>query len=161
MSRKELPRPGLMKTLLTGRITNQHAAAALHVSVRQVQRLKRRFEAAGAGALRHGSRGRPSPRRLPDPVREQIQALMQTVYEGFNDSHLTEKLRELHSLSVSRESVRRLRRALGRPPDPPTPRPGSSPTPSSTRWARSCRSTAAPSTGWRGGAGHDPAGRHR
>jgi hypothetical protein len=29
MSRKELPRPGLMKTLLTGRITNQQAAAAL------------------------------------------------------------------------------------------------------------------------------------
>jgi transposase len=116
MSRKELPRPGLMKTLLTGRITNQQAAAALHVSVRQVQRLKRRFEAAGAGALRHGSRDRPSPRRLTDPVREQIQALMQTVYEGFNDSHLTEKLRELHRLAVSRESVRRLRRALGRPP---------------------------------------------
>ena len=41
MSRKELPRPGIMKTLLTGRITNQQAAAALHMGVRQVQRLKR------------------------------------------------------------------------------------------------------------------------
>ncbi|MGI8423214.1 MAG: ISNCY family transposase [Chloroflexota bacterium] len=116
MSRKELPRPGIMKTLLAGRITNEQAGAALHVSVRQVQRLKRRFEASGAPALRHASRDRPSPRRLTDPVRAQIETLMQTVYEGFNDSHLTEKLCELHRLVVSRESVRRLRRALGRPP---------------------------------------------
>jgi len=36
---------------------------------------------------------------------------MTTVYVGFNDRHLTEKLREQHGLRVSRESVRRLRRA--------------------------------------------------
>ena len=48
----------------------------------------------GALALRHGSRGRPSPRRLADAVREQIAHLMKTVYVGFNDTHLTEKLRE-------------------------------------------------------------------
>ena len=59
---KELPRPGLIKTLLTGRITNQQAAAALHESVRQVQRLKRRFEAAGAAT--HGAPRRPPARPL-------------------------------------------------------------------------------------------------
>src|SRR2546427_9534672 len=48
----------------------------------------------GALALRHGSRGRPSPRRLADAVREQIAHLMKTLYVGFNDTHLTEKLRE-------------------------------------------------------------------
>src|SRR5439155_891878 len=32
-----------------------------------------------------------------------------------NDTHLTEKLRELHHLILSRESVRRLRRTLGQP----------------------------------------------
>jgi hypothetical protein len=40
---------------------------------------------------------------------------MTTIYVGFNDVHLTEKLTEEHGLAVSRESVRRLRRALGHP----------------------------------------------
>jgi hypothetical protein len=45
----------------------------------------------------------------------QVQALLQDRYAGFNDTHLTEKLREVHALPISRESVRRLRRALGWP----------------------------------------------
>ncbi|PYN13038.1 MAG: hypothetical protein DME05_19970 [Candidatus Rokuibacteriota bacterium] len=94
LSRKELHRPGLLKAVGAGRITNGQAAAALRLSVRQVQRLKGRFQAEGALALRHGSRGRPSPRRLADAVREQIAHLMKTLYVGFNDTHLTEKLRE-------------------------------------------------------------------
>jgi transposase len=115
MSRKELVRPGLIKAAIGGRITNRQAAAALGLGIRQVQRLKRRFEAGGAPALRHRSRGQPSPRRLPAALRAEIVTLMTTRYAGFNDVHLTEKLREGHGLPVCRESVRRLRLALGRP----------------------------------------------
>jgi hypothetical protein len=115
MSRKELPRAGLVKAALAGRITNRQGAAALHLTVRQFQRLKRRFETGGAPALRHQSRGQPSPRRLPPGVRGQVVRLMTTTYAGFNDVHLTEKLREVHGLAVCRESVRRCRLALGRP----------------------------------------------
>src|SRR2546426_4163554 len=65
LSRKELHRPGLLKTLCGGRLTNAQVAAALRITVRQVRRLKRRFEAGGPGALVHGNRDRPSPRRVP------------------------------------------------------------------------------------------------
>src|SRR5438309_10251294 len=115
LSRKELHRPGLLTAVSAGRITNGQAATALRLSVRQVQRLKGRFQAGGVLALRHGGRGRPSPRRLAEAVREQIAHLMKTVYVGFNDTHLTEKLREQHHLPVCRESVRRLRCQLGLP----------------------------------------------
>src|SRR2546425_1193898 len=64
LSRKELHRPGLLKALCGGRLTNAQVAAALRITVRQVRRLKRRFEAGGPGALVHGHRDRPSPRRL-------------------------------------------------------------------------------------------------
>jgi hypothetical protein len=37
---------------------------------------------------------------------------MQTTYDDFNDCHLTEKLREVEGILVSRETVRRLRLAL-------------------------------------------------
>jgi transposase len=124
MSRKELPRAGLIKAALAGRITNRQAAAALHLTVRQVQRLKRRFESGGAPALRHRSRGQRSPRRLPAKLGASIAELMTTTYVGFNDVHLTEKLCEVHGLEVCRESVRRIRLALGRPAKRPRRAPG-------------------------------------
>lgn len=116
LSRKELHRPGLLKAACAGRITNRQVADALGVSRRQVRRLRRRFEAGGAAALVHRNRGRPSPRRLAPALRETVMDLMTTVYVGFNDTHLTEKLQELHGLAIGRESVRRLRRQLGQAP---------------------------------------------
>jgi transposase len=115
MSRKEMPRPGLIAAALAGRITNREGATALHLTIRQFQRLKRRFREGGPPAVRHAGRGQPSRRRLPVERAMQIQALLIDRYAGFNDTHVTEKLRELHGFAVSRESVRRLRRALGLP----------------------------------------------
>lgn len=115
MSRKELPRAGLVAAAVAGRISNREGAAALRVTPRQFQRLKQRFRAGGAAALRHAGRGQPSPRRLAAGVCQQVQALLRARYAGFNDTHVTEKLREHHGLAISRESVRRLRRALGLP----------------------------------------------
>lgn len=115
MSRKEAPRAGLLKAALAGQVSNQQVATALHLSVRQVQRLKPRFRAEGIRGLVHRTRGQPSPRRLPADVRQPVAGLLQTTYQGFNDCHASEKLREVERLSLSRESVRRIRRALGLP----------------------------------------------
>ena len=123
MSRKELPRAGLVNAALAGRITNREGATALHLTVRQFQRLKRRYETGGAPALRHCSRGHASPRRLPATLCAQIAELLMTTYTGFNDVHLTEKLREIHGLEVCRESVRRIRLELGRPAKHPRQAP--------------------------------------
>lgn len=114
MSGKEAPRPGLVRSVSAGLITNRQAAEALGLTLRHVQRLKARFRADGVGGLVHRGRGQPSPRRLADPVRAQITHLMTTVYERMNDVHLTEKLREVHGLPVSRSTVRRLRLRLDR-----------------------------------------------
>ena len=119
MSRKELLRAGLVKAALAGRITNRQGAKSLRLSVRQFQRLKRRLETGGDAALRHQSRGQPSSHRLPAALRTKVTTLMTTVYAGFNDVHLTEKLREVEQLPLSRESVRRLRLATGRPAQRP------------------------------------------
>ncbi len=100
MSRKEVPRAGLLKAALAGRITNAQGARAL--SVRQFRRLKKRFREGGARGLLHALRGRPGNQHLAPPARAQIATLMTTTYAGFNDVHLTEKLREVHELVVSR-----------------------------------------------------------
>jgi len=113
MSRKEVPRAGLLSAALAGKITNAQGAVALQVSVRQFQRLKRRYVADGAAGLVHRLRGRPSSRRLAPALRARAAALLQEPYAGLNDCHATEKLQEVEGLPLSRSSVRRLRRALG------------------------------------------------
>jgi len=115
MSRKELPRPGLVAAAVAGQITNRQGATALRMTARQFQRLKQRFRLGGAAALRHEGRGQASHRRLVPTVAAQVQTLLRDRYAGFNDTHATEKLREVHQLRISRESVRRLRHALGLP----------------------------------------------
>ena len=115
MSRKEVPRAGLVKAALAGQITNAQGAVALGLSVRQFQRLKRRFQRAGPRGLLHAGRGRRSSRALPPQLRARVAKLLQTVYRDVNDCHVTEKLREVEGLPVGRESVRQIRRALGLP----------------------------------------------
>src|SRR5262245_3918420 len=115
MSRKEAPRAGLLKAAEAGRISNAQGAEALGLSVRQFQRLKGRYRADGAAGLVHRLRGRPAARRLPADLRHAVARLLQSTYAGVNDCHVTEKLREVEGLRVSRASVRRLRRALGLP----------------------------------------------
>ena len=119
MSRKEVHRPGLLKALVAGQLTNRQVARALRLSVRHVQRLKRRWQAGGAAGLVHRARARPSRRRLAPALRHRVAELMRTRYVDLNDSHLTEKLREVEGLTLCRESVRRIRRALGLPAKQP------------------------------------------
>src|SRR3970040_1553054 len=114
MSRKEVPRAGLLKAALAGRISNAQGALALHLSLRQFQRVKVRFPTEGAGGLLHRLRGRPSPRRLAPELRAQAIALLQSPYGGLNDCHATEKLLEVEGLLLSRSSVRRRRPPRGR-----------------------------------------------
>ena len=115
MSRKEVPRPGLVKLALAGQITNQAGAARSKLTIRQFQRVKARYRAEGLRGLLHRRRGQPFPRALPSALRARVAALLQSVYRDVNDCHATEKLREVEGLAVSRAAVRRIRQALGLP----------------------------------------------
>ena len=115
MRRKEVPRAGLLKAALAGKIINAEGARAMHVSLRQFYRVKVRFAAEGVDGLLHRLRGRPSPRRLAAELGARAAELLQGPYAGLNDCHLTEKLREVEGLPLSRSAVRRLRRSLGLP----------------------------------------------
>ena len=115
MSHKEVARPGLMQAAEKGKITNAEGARALGISVRQFRRLRAAYRDRGVKGLMHGNRGRPSARRLSDEEREQVVQLINGKYAGFNDCHLTEKLRAVEKLALSRELVRRLRKEAGLP----------------------------------------------
>src|SRR5258708_27175551 len=113
LSQRELQRVTVMNACMKGGMALPRADGLLCLSVRQVKRLKKRMREEGEAALAHANRGRPSPRRLPDAVRQRIVQLSRGTYAGFNDHHLCEKLVEREGFSLSRETLRRLLRKNG------------------------------------------------
>src|SRR6266478_5739729 len=113
LSQKELQRVAVISRCVKGELACARAAGLLCLSVRQIKRLKKRIREDGEAALAHANRGRPSPRRLPQTVRERIVQLARGTYAGFNDHHLCEKLVEHEGFSLSRETLRRLLRQHG------------------------------------------------
>jgi transposase len=113
MSQKERQRYHLLKMVVESTITLQQATSVMGVSYRHAKRLKRKLAAEGARGLVHGNRGRPSPRALSDELHKRIIELSETTYTSFNDTHFTEKLNEVEGITVSRDTVRRLRRLNG------------------------------------------------
>lgn len=111
MSQKEFQRVKVIENAAGGRLSVGEASRLLQLSERQVQRLKRRYRPDSIGWVQHGNRGRPMPWALPLPQKQLILTLARGKYQGFNDSHLTEKLRSEEDLTVSRETVRRILRA--------------------------------------------------
>jgi transposase len=111
MSQKEFQRVKVIENAAGGRLSVREASRLLQLSERQVQRLKRRYRPDSVGWVQHGNRGRSMPWALPLPQKRLILTLARGKYQGFNDSHLAEKLRADENLAVSRETVRRLLRA--------------------------------------------------
>ena len=73
-----------------------------------MQRLKRPDSTAW---VHHGNRGRPMPWAVSLPQKQWILTLARGKCQGFNDSHLAEKLRDQENLPLRRETVRRILRA--------------------------------------------------
>jgi transposase len=111
MSQKEFQRVKVIENAVGGRLSVREASRLLQLSERQVQRLKRRYQPDSVGWVQHGNRGRSMPWAVSIPQQQLILSLARGKYQGFNDSHFTEKLRAEEHLSVSRETVRRLLRA--------------------------------------------------
>lgn len=111
MSQKEFQRVKVIENAAGGRLSVREASRLLQLSERQVQRLKRRYRPDSVGWVQHGNRGRCMPWAFPVPQKQLILSLARGKYQGFNDSHLAEKLRAEESLAVSRETVRRILRA--------------------------------------------------
>lgn len=112
MGVRDARRLGAVEAAVRGEKSNRQAAEQARVSLSQFKRLRRRYQLHGAAGLIHGNRGRPSPRRLEEPVRERIVALLQHPSTRLNDCHVRDLLLE-EGTRVSAESVRQIRRTLG------------------------------------------------
>lgn len=113
LTMRDEKRLDIIQRVLRSELTVAEAASVLGVSERQCYRIKARVGKDGVKAVVHGNRGRPSKRKVKDRTIKRVLALARGKYLGFNDHHLSEKLKEQESIDLSREKVRRVLRAAG------------------------------------------------
>ena len=68
----------------------------------------KRYEAGGPAGLVSARRGRPSNNRLDEGLASRALALIQQRYSDFGPTLACEKLREVHGVSLSKETIRKL-----------------------------------------------------
>jgi len=108
MTKKGLHRLRAVEAVVDGRLRQGEAAQQLGLTARQVKRLVASYRRDGAAGLVSRRVGRPSNRRLKETLREEIRALLLERYPDFGPTLACEKLREVHDLAVSIETVRGL-----------------------------------------------------
>jgi transposase len=108
MSKRELNRLEVMQRLKDKRLTQKEAARLLGLSTRQVKRLWRAYREKGPPGLVSARRGKPSNNRLEADLVQEVLGLIKAKYDDFGPTLAHEKLTEVHQLSISRESVRRI-----------------------------------------------------
>jgi len=113
LTMRENRRLQVIQEVMVGRMGVKEASEEIGVSERQVYRMLGRVRAEGAFGIAHGNRGRPSPFRIPEEVRERVIRLYKGPYWGFNGRHFADELKETEDLEIGRESVRKILRGAG------------------------------------------------
>lgn len=113
LTMRDEKRLDVIQRVLRSELTVEQAALVMGVSERQYYRIKARVAEVGAKGVVHGNRGRPCKRKTEEKTVRRVVELARGKYHGFNDHHLTEKLKEQEKIKLCREKVRQLLRAHG------------------------------------------------
>ena len=106
MSDGELTRLEVLRDLDQRRLTTEAAARLLQLERRQVYRLLKAYRIDGATGLMSRRRGRLSNRRKPEELRSEALAIIRQRYWDFGPTLAAEKLREVHAITLGRETLR-------------------------------------------------------
>lgn len=88
------------------------AAKELGISKRQLLRRLRAWRSNGPKSFVHGNTGRPAPNRLPQETKNRIIEFIRGKYQGFPPLLLAQYLQDHEGIKVSKETVRRILKAL-------------------------------------------------
>jgi len=107
MSHQEIDRLKVIQQVDSRQLTQKGAAVQLHLTVRQVKRLVKRYRDKGALGLISKHRGKVASNRIPETVKNKALELIRKTYADFSPTFAHEKLIELHGLSFSVETLRK------------------------------------------------------
>lgn len=110
---KEENRANVIMVLQDGKIDVTEAGKILSRSERQVYRMLASVREEGISGLIHKNKGKRSPLRIDDKMREEILNLARGKYQGFNDTHFKEVLERDKGIVIGRETLRAMLRESG------------------------------------------------
>jgi DNA-binding Lrp family transcriptional regulator len=113
MSQKDRDRLKVLHEAEKRHVTQKQAGAQLKLSERWVRKLLARLREEGDGGILHRLRGRASPRRLPEAVRQKVVKVVKREYADFGPTLAAEYLAERHGLKLSKETLRKILMAAG------------------------------------------------
>jgi transposase len=105
---KEVNRYRVISEVIQKHLKVKDAAKILKRSERQVYRIKALVVKEGVQGVVHKGKGERGARWITEKVKNKINGLYKTKYEGFNLTHMTEFLNEEEKIKVSRESLRQI-----------------------------------------------------
>lgn len=108
LSQRHVVQHDVIHRLIRRIITEREASELLEKSVRQVRRLKRKVLVSGISGLVHGNAGKSPWNKSDSRSIEQIVALYQTKYTGFNCLHFRDMLEDHEGVTIPKESLRRI-----------------------------------------------------
>jgi len=104
----ELNRYKVLTDVVKGSMNLRAASKALGLSYRHTLRLRDRFKAEGIEGLLRRKPLRPPNEKITSDIRQMIVSLRKELYEDFNILHLKDKLRDIHKINLSYESLRQI-----------------------------------------------------
>ncbi|HID5454888.1 ISNCY family transposase [Klebsiella pneumoniae] len=107
MSYKELDRLQIIQGSVNRHITQEQAALRMGISVRQVKRLVYRYRNEGPAGLVSRRRGKRPNNAFTPEFKSTVISLLKERYSDFGPTLASEKLREVHGLSLSTETLRK------------------------------------------------------
>lgn len=107
MSLKELDRLQIIRDSVSRQITQEQAADRIGISIRQVKRLVQRYRIEGPQGLVSRRRGQRPNNAFTSEFRTLVISLVRDKYPDFGPTFACEKLRELHELALSAETLRK------------------------------------------------------
>src|SRR5450759_5586114 len=103
----------VMLQAMSKKITWWQAAEIIGISDRQMRRWRERYEEFGFRGLFDRRRGKPSPKRVPVAVVEQVLELYREKYFDLNVRHFHEKLQAEHQVELSYSWVKGMLQGAG------------------------------------------------
>lgn len=107
MSLKELDRLQIIPDSVSCQITQEQAADRIGISIRQVKRLVQRYRIEGPQGLISRRRGQRPNNPFTSEFRTLVISLVRDKYPDFGPTFACEKLREIHGLALSAETLRK------------------------------------------------------
>ncbi len=103
---KELRYLHVIRKVLEKEMRQVEASDILSLSCRQIRRIVKRVRREGDRGVIHRSRGRPSNRRISEPLRDKVIHLYRSQYRDFGPRLASEKLEERDQVKVNEETLR-------------------------------------------------------